>query len=420
MSLLPHLDVICHPRFPYGNVLRRALGPSRLPPPLDGENVRFYMRGSTALRSGLSLLGLSGADSVLFPSYHCGIELDVILKAGIRAAFYPVDASLRVDTDSLGRCLDSTTKALYVIHYFGFPHDLDELRRFCDRHGLFLIEDCAQSLYGRYRGEPVGTVADIAIYSLSKTLAMPGGGALIVNNAGLHSPPDADPRSSAVDIRVMRLIVERDLLVGPRFLDWAVRQVIFGSLSRIKKVFSSWASGKGPSEGDHVANGCLRDPFEFRLEWENAGVSALAFWLLGRMPHEWPAEARRRNFEYLSGIVGSCRSVRPLLADLPDGACPAYYPVIPDGDPALFINFLRERGIWADFFWKRVHPSFPANGFPDMIRLKNNIVILPVHQSLRAKDLILIQDGLLEWERLHARVSGPHAVACRETGCFAI
>lgn len=70
-----------------------------------------------------------------------------MLKYGLNVVFYPVDASLTV-TASVLRCLSSKrTRALYVVHYFGWPTDTRALQSFCDEYGLMMIEDCAQSLY---------------------------------------------------------------------------------------------------------------------------------------------------------------------------------------------------------------------------------------------------------------------------------
>ncbi|MFO0768789.1 MAG: DegT/DnrJ/EryC1/StrS family aminotransferase [Nitrospiraceae bacterium] len=77
---------------------------------------------------------------------------------------------------------------MYVIHYYGIL-DLTEILALCRRHRLAaLIEDCAMALYSRREGRPVGGDGDVAVFSLWKSVAMPFGGALVVNNPDLQMP----------------------------------------------------------------------------------------------------------------------------------------------------------------------------------------------------------------------------------------
>ena len=157
-------------------------------PPLDREGVTFWLRGGSALWQGLKRTGLKRGDAVLFPAYHCGIELDVLRQAGLRCVFYGIDRRLRIDLNEIESVADTGTRALYVIHYFGFSHPAAELRRYCTDKGWVLIEDCAQALFARSGGQPVGTFGDIGIYSLHKFLPIPCCGALIENH-GRHRGP---------------------------------------------------------------------------------------------------------------------------------------------------------------------------------------------------------------------------------------
>ena len=89
-----------------------------------------------------------------------------ILNIGARPVFADVEPETgNLDPASIERLITSVTKAICVVHYAGYPADLEALRAIADRHGLSLIEDCAHALGARNQGVPIGTVGDAAIFS---------------------------------------------------------------------------------------------------------------------------------------------------------------------------------------------------------------------------------------------------------------
>ncbi|MFO0768793.1 MAG: GNAT family N-acetyltransferase [Nitrospiraceae bacterium] len=97
-----------------------------MPPVLLDRAISLQFSASNALWQGLRQLGLKPGDRVLFPAYHCGAELDVCVKAELNIAF-DVDPSLSIDWTALHRLVDAG-RALFVIHYFGFPVELEPAR----------------------------------------------------------------------------------------------------------------------------------------------------------------------------------------------------------------------------------------------------------------------------------------------------
>ena len=72
-----------------------------------------------------------------------------------------------------------------LIHYLGFPGPVQEVRALCQRRGLALIEDCAHALFSRLGDRSLGTFGDLAIFSPWKSLPLPDGGLLRVNDVRL-------------------------------------------------------------------------------------------------------------------------------------------------------------------------------------------------------------------------------------------
>ena len=107
----------------------------------------YWVNARAALWQGLQVLDLAPGDRILVPVCACGSEIDVLLKFGLIPVWYPVDERLQIDLNWL-ESNDAAVgaRALFVIHYFGFPQPLRALRAYADQRKLALIEDNAQGL----------------------------------------------------------------------------------------------------------------------------------------------------------------------------------------------------------------------------------------------------------------------------------
>jgi dTDP-4-amino-4,6-dideoxygalactose transaminase len=141
--------------------------------------------GTAALHIAVAAAGLGPGDEVITtPITDIGTVIGVIYQQGV-----PVFADLGASTYNLDpadveRRLTPKTKAIIAVHLCGNPCDLAALKSLADRHGLILIEDCAQAWGARYRGQPVGTVGHFACFSLqnSKHITCGDGGVVGSND----------------------------------------------------------------------------------------------------------------------------------------------------------------------------------------------------------------------------------------------
>ena len=136
-------------------------------------------------------MGLKPGDEVLIPAYHHGSEVEALLRAGVTCRFYDVSETLEPDERELEARSGSRTRALYLIHYFGFPQDVVRWRAWCDERGLLLFEDVALAWLGSAGDKPLGSFGDVSIFCLYKTLGLPDGGALAMRS---HSAQRDGPR----------------------------------------------------------------------------------------------------------------------------------------------------------------------------------------------------------------------------------
>lgn len=98
--------------------------------------------------------------------------------ADINPDFYTLSA------DTIAERITSRTKAIIVVHIFGQPADMDPIVALARRHGIAVIEDCAQVPFATYKGRPVGTLGDIGVFSLNyhKHIHTGEGGVCVTNS----------------------------------------------------------------------------------------------------------------------------------------------------------------------------------------------------------------------------------------------
>jgi dTDP-4-amino-4,6-dideoxygalactose transaminase len=257
---------------------------------------------------------------------------------------------------------------------------MEKVMAFCKQHNLLLIEDCAVSFYARYKEQFVGTFGNIAIYSMRKTIALPAGGALRINDSGLSVPPRDKSRFLYELMKTFYLVFMRDFS----------RNSIFNRiLNAVKKETHTT-----------VTNSQNTDNTVFSNKLRNGGMSAISLFLLRIVPRETITTRRRQNFQTLLDAIRLCKNVRPLIDRLRDGACPFIFPITVQADVNVFMKFCRERGVIADRYWPEIHKDFPIEQYPGSLWLKENVIALPVHQKLSNSDLTAIKNTILEWEGL--------------------
>jgi perosamine synthetase len=92
-----------------------------------------------------------------------------------------------ISPDSIESLITKRTKAVLVVHLYGYVADMDRIQEICERNGVAIIEDCAQAHAAKYKGQNVGTIGDIGIFSLNvnKTIQVGEGGICVTRDADL-------------------------------------------------------------------------------------------------------------------------------------------------------------------------------------------------------------------------------------------
>ena len=341
----------------------------QLPFPLAEENCRLYALGRHALWNGVRTLGLEPGQAVLVPSLHHGSEVEALRRANLECVFYPLNDSWEPDLERLEELLDERVRALHLIHYLGFPQDLDMWRSWCDEKGILLIEDAAQSFQATSGGRPVGSVGDLAIFCLYKSYGLPDGAAAIVRQA----PPDLPHSAGRAGVKPLKLLLRHGAWIGQ----------YSRSMSAAQRTVRRLGSTRQQTQDDEK---------EFALGDPSSPPSAATSYLLPRVVSELGPERRRDHYAALTEILGGF--VVPAFRRLPEGASPFALP-ISSPNPEFTVDRLRSRDVNCIRFWTFPHPAFPVGVFPQADAVRGSTVILPVHQELTRASIERIGEEVL-------------------------
>ena len=134
--------------------------------------------GTTALEVALRALGIGPGDKVLTTPFSFIASTNSIVYTGATPVFADIDPrTFNISVDQIEKKLaeQPDIKALLIVHLFGQACDMDPLLDVVKKHGLLLVEDCAQAHGAMYKGRRVGTFGDAAAFSFYPTKNMTTG-----------------------------------------------------------------------------------------------------------------------------------------------------------------------------------------------------------------------------------------------------
>lgn len=144
---------------------------------------------TAALEMAAILCDLGPGDEVIMPSFTFVSTANAVVLRGATPVFVDIDpVTLNIDPEEVAKAVTPATRAIFAVHYAGFPADMDALAEIARQHDLLLVEDAAQALGSLYKGRPAGSLGDLAAFSFheTKNIISGEGGALTINRADLH------------------------------------------------------------------------------------------------------------------------------------------------------------------------------------------------------------------------------------------
>ncbi len=136
--------------------------------------------GTAALHSALVAAGVGPGTEVICPAIGFYATAAAVVQSNGIPVFCDVDESLGMDPHKIEPLITERTVAIAPTHVMGSVANMGPIMEIARKHGLKVIEDCAQSCGGRYRGQYVGTIGDVGCFSISSYKIVGGGEAGLV------------------------------------------------------------------------------------------------------------------------------------------------------------------------------------------------------------------------------------------------
>lgn len=346
----------------------RTKAPAFLPP---GECTPFF-NGRGALFHGLQLLNLQPGDTVLAPAYHCGVEIEALVRSGLRVLYYDVSMDMGLPDDFKQLLNNDEIKAVFVIHYWGFPQKINKISALCEQRKISLIEDCAHALFSRFHNLPLGVHGNICIYSLQKTLAVPDGGLLFNHtNNPLTASHHAPPFFLSILKATIRSILEGIASDGNLPLSSIIERLL-GKKNQVKLASLKTYNIATPAE-------------DFSNQGYDQSISVLAWRLFKKARPDQIVAKRRSNYLLLSKLLAPS-GIKPFFPTLDEGVCPLFLPIYVEKRNDLELCLL-DHGIETFVFGRTLHHSLAKTKSPFSQKFSRHLLGLPIHQNLQDKHI---------------------------------
>ncbi len=344
------------PAYMFFSALRAAPSPSQ---------PRRYLYGYArqALRDAYVVLGLKEGDEILYPDYICDVTMAPCHQLGLQVRFYPVLDDFQPDWEALEISVTEKTRAVLMVHYFGFPQELNQWMAFAQAHGLWLVEDNAQGYGSTFQGLPLGRWGHVGVVSMRKVMPLLNGACLWVN----------DPRLNPIlDARKMKDVG------SPCWRKVELTQLCRILLSWLKVPYNKFLAPRlheeMPASQEYQYLPGDMDSFSKRLL--SIGDMVLDSY-----------QARRREIylEWLS--FAKSHGLAPVFPRLPAGVSPQVFPCYAADYP--------NRQKWLAWAWRHAVDICPWPGLPMAVRRQHKLAVerwrrllcFPIHQFMEVKEI---------------------------------
>jgi len=316
--------------------------------------------GTSALTLALMAAGIGPGDRTIVPSYSFVATANSTVHVGAEPVFVDIGADdCNIDPSRIEDAIDSTTRAIVVVHQFGFPADMEPILAVAEKHGLLVVEDAACSLGSSYRGKQTGGFGDAACISFHprKIVTTGEGGMLLtdsdetadrVRSLRNHGLPSSTKKAECAEAGYNYRMTDIQAAIGI---------VQLGKLDEIIR---------------------LRTRLVERYTKAISQMSAF------KLP-TWPA--------------GSVPNFQSFVAELADGSA----------DRDALLAFMNGRGIGCGPGICPIHmqpvyaEKHSADHLPETLRAAERSFLLPLYPGMTDDELDFVVDSLKEWLSKHAK-----------------
>jgi len=198
--------------------------------------------GSSALDLAAILTKIQPGDEFITPSFTFSSTANAFMLRGARPVFAEIDPdTMNIDVDKIESLITDKTKVIVPVDYAGVSCDMDRIMEIAEKHHLMVVEDAAQAIGSKYKGEPCGLLADISCFSFheTKNIVMGEGGAVQIKDAALMDEAEIVREKGTNRKQFIHGIVDKYswYKVGSSFLPSDVlAAILYGQLERFDEI----------------------------------------------------------------------------------------------------------------------------------------------------------------------------------------
>jgi dTDP-4-amino-4,6-dideoxygalactose transaminase len=334
-------------------------------------------------RMGLYLIlkasGIKKGSEIIIPGYTFGTLTKFINKAGYKPVPVDIDpGTFQMSAESIKKAINTKTGAILATHIFGEPCDIVKIKRLAKKHGLFLIEDCAESLGAKASGRLTGHFGDVSLssFNIAKPLHGITGGLIYGQNKKIIEK---------IKILIAKMpagqdVTKKDIIRGiiGNFLSqtfaWPVLMYIF-SFDFFRDRF---VSGYRSADNSKVASIILPDHIAHLVRLNLTGFT-------GRVSQR--LRVKKLYKKHLSNFIEFQSSYKKSRGN--------GYMIVGkiDADPLFLRRYLALRGI--DIAIKEeIADNITGNPESEVSKVYEKAIALPVYESLSERDIKFISRNI--------------------------
>ncbi|MBR2441651.1 MAG: DegT/DnrJ/EryC1/StrS family aminotransferase [Clostridia bacterium] len=142
-----------------------------------------FTNGTMSLTAAMFAIGLGKGDEIICTTKTYWATIVPAVAFGAKPVFCNIDDMMSMDLEDMERCITPRTKAIMVVHYFGYPCDMDKIMAIADKYNLYVIEDVSHAQGGLYKGKKLGSFGHVSAMSMMSGKAFAAGemGMLVTN-----------------------------------------------------------------------------------------------------------------------------------------------------------------------------------------------------------------------------------------------
>lgn len=147
-----------------------------------GKKVLLTTSGTDALELAAILCNINPGDEVIMPSYTFSSTANAFILRGAKIVFVDIRPdTMNIDENLIEAAITEKTKVIVPVHYAGVSCEMDKIMEIAKKYNLLVVEDAAQGVMSKYKGQYLGTIGDFGCYSFheTKNYSMGEGGALV-------------------------------------------------------------------------------------------------------------------------------------------------------------------------------------------------------------------------------------------------